>query len=51
MLEIGKGVTDINKAFDALLTDFLRAIDCLSCDLLIAKLHAYVLDIDSLNIL
>ena len=42
---------DNNKAFGALLTDLLKPFDCLSDGLLIAKLHAYGLDIDSLNIL
>ena len=51
MLEIWKAATDSNKAFDALLTELSKAFDCLSHDLLIAKLHAYVLDTDSLNIL
>ena len=51
MLEIWKEATDNNKAFGALLTDLSKAFDCLSHDLLIAKLHAYGLDIDSLNIL
>ena len=51
MFEIWKGATDNNKAFRALLTDLSKAFDCLSHDLLIAKLHAYGTDIDSLNIL
>ena len=51
MLEIWKGATDNNKAFGALLTDLSKGFDCLSHDLLIAKLHAYGLDIESLNIL
>ena len=51
MLEISKGATDNTKAFGALLTDLSNAFDYLSHDLLIAKLHAYSLDIDSLNIL
>ena len=50
ILEICKGATDNNKAFGALLTDFSKAFDCLSQDLLIANLHAYGLDINSLNI-
>ena len=51
MLEIWKGATDNNKAFRALLTDLSKAFDCFSHDLLIVKLHAFGLDIDSLNIL
>ena len=51
MLEIWKEATDNNKAFGALLTNLSKAFDCLSHDLVIAKLHAYVIDIDSLNIL
>ena len=51
MLEIWKGATDNNKAFGALLTDRSKSFDCLNHDLLIAKLHAYGPDIDSLNIL
>ena len=49
MLEIWIGDTDNNKAFGTLLTNFSKAFDCLSHDLLIAKLDAYGLDIDSLN--
>ena len=51
MLEIWKGATDNNKAFGALSTDLSKTFDCLSHDLLIAKLHSYGLDIDSLNML
>ena len=51
MLEIWKGAIVNNKAFSVLLTDLSKAFDCLSDDLLIAKLNAYGLDIDSLNIL
>ena len=51
MLEIWKEATNNNKAFCALLTDLLKAFDWLSHDLLIDKLHAYGIDIDSLNIL
>ena len=43
--------TDNDKAFGALLTDLSRAFDCLNHDLLIAKLHTYGIDIDSLNVL
>ena len=51
MLETWKGTTGNNKAFGALLTDLSKVYDCCSHDLLIAKLHAYGFDIDSLNIL
>ena len=40
MIETWKGAADNNKAFGALLTDFAKAFDCLSHDLLIAKLHS-----------
>ena len=49
--EFWKGATDSNKAFSALLTDLLKAFNCLSHDLLIAKLHANRLEINSPNIL
>ena len=51
MLETWKEATDNNKAFRALLTDLSKAFDCLSHDLLIAKLHAYGLDLATLKIL
>ena len=51
MLETWKEATDNNKAFGALLTDLSKAFDCLSHDLLIAKLHAYGLDLATLKIL
>ena len=50
-MEIWKGATDNNKAFGTWLTDLSKDFDCLSHDLLIAKLHAYDLDIGSLNML
>ena len=51
MLETWKEATDNNKAFGALLTDLSKAFDCLSHDLLIAKLHAYGLDLASLKLI
>ena len=51
MLETKKKAGDNKKAFGGLLKDLSEAFDCLSNDLLIAKLHAYGLDLASLNIL
>ena len=51
MLEIWKEATDNNKAFGALLTDLSKAFNYLIHDLMIAKLHAHGIDIESLNIL
>ena len=51
MLNIWKGATDNNKAIGALLIDLSKAFDCLSYDLLIAKLHEFDLDKYSLSIL
>ena len=41
MLEKWKSAIDNRKMFGALLTDLSRAFDCLSHDLLIAKLNAH----------
>ena len=51
MVETWKEAADNSKAFGALLADLSKAFDCLSHDLLIAKLHAYGLDLASLKIL
>ena len=42
---------DQRGAYGALLTDLSKAFDCLPHDLLIAKLHAYGLDIKSLKLM
>ena len=51
MIIIWKVATDNNKAFGALLTDLSKVFDPFSHNLLMAKLHAYGLDIDSLNVM
>ena len=51
MPEAWKEATDNSKVFGALLADLSKAFDCLSHDVLIAKWHAYGLDLASLKIL
>ena len=51
MIEKQRESLDSGGNFGALLTDLPKAFDCLSYDLLIAKLHAYGLDMPSLKLL
>ena len=46
-----KRAVDNGKAFGILLTDFSKAIDCLSHELLLAKLHAYGFSISALRLI
>ena len=50
MLEKWKLAVDNNEAFGALLKDLSKALNCLSHDLLIAKLHSYGLSLISLRL-
>ena len=49
MLEKWRKALDNGKLAGALLTDLSKAFDCLNHELLIAKLHAYGFDFNSLN--
>ena len=51
MLESWKEAANKNKAFGALMADLSNAFDCLSHDLLIAKLHACRIEYSSLKLL
>ena len=51
MLEKWKSAVDKGKSFGALLTDLSKASDCLSHELLLAKLHAYGFSIAALRLI
>ena len=50
LIEKWKQAVDNGGAFGALMTDLSKAFDCLSHELLLAKLHAYGFDKKSLNL-
>ena len=50
MLEKWKRAVDNNKVFGALVTDLSKVFDCISHDLLIAKLKAYGLSLSALKL-
>ena len=51
VLEKWKSAVDKGKSFGALLTDLSKAFDCLSHELLLAKLHAYGFSIAALRLI
>ena len=51
MLEKWRSAVDNKKTFGALLTDLSKAFDCLSHELLFAKLHTYGFSISALRLL
>ena len=51
MLEKLKNAVDKRKCFRALLTDLSKVFDCLSQELLIAKLHAYGFNLPALELI
>ena len=50
MIEKARKIFDKGGAFGTLLTDFSKAFDCMTHDLLIAKLHALNVDMNALNL-
>ena len=51
MIEKAKETIDKGGTFGALLTDLSKAFDCMTHDLLIAKLHALNFDMNALNLM
>ena len=51
MLKHWKSVVDKKQVFGALLTDLSKAFDCLSHELIIAKLNAYGFSLSALKLI
>ena len=51
MIEKARKILNKGGTFGALLTDFSKAFDCMTHDLLIAKLHALNFDMNALNLI
>ena len=51
MIEKGRKILDKGGTFGVLITDLSKAFDCMTHDLLIAKLHALNVDMNALNLI
>ena len=51
MTEKARKILDKGGTFGALLTDLSKAFDCMTHDLLIAKLHALNFDMNPINLI
>ena len=51
MIEKARKIHDKGRTFGTLLTDLSTAFDCMTHDLLIAKLHALNFDMNALNLI
>ena len=51
MIEKARKILDKGGTFGAFLTDLSKAFDCMTHDLLIAKLHALNFDMNALNLI
>ena len=51
MIEKARKILDKGQIFGALLTDLSKAFDCMTHDLLTARLHALYFDINALNLM
>ena len=51
MIEKSKKILDKGGTFGALLTDLSKAFDCMTHDLLTAKVHALNFDMNALNLI
>ena len=51
MIEKARKILDKGRTFGALITNLSKAFDCMTHDLLIAKLHALNVDMNALNLI
>ena len=51
MIEKARKILDKGGTFSALLTDLSKVFDCMTHDILIAKLHALNFDVNALNLI